>query len=121
MFNAVMLVMVANTVVMVVAPVTVMMVGATAALMTAVMTAEVVMIIVVRVVEVAAAVGAPLLVLLILHVKYARNMATPLVTVGGATLIVMMMRMIPTLRGAHMALIPTGTWTLAPLITLLEN
>jgi hypothetical protein len=88
---------------------TVMLVGAIAVMMTVVRPG------------VAAVVDALLLALLTLHARYVRNMVTLRVIVGGATLIVMMMRMTPELSGEHMVLTQTGTWTLAPLITSLES
>ncbi|KAK1696039.1 hypothetical protein QYE76_012736 [Lolium multiflorum] len=64
--------------------------------------------------------------LLILHAKSAPSMVTLQVSVGGATLTVMMMMMIAAmtvtvLRKEPMASIQIGTWTLAPLIILLGS
>jgi hypothetical protein len=76
--------------------------------------------------KVAEVAGAPLHDLLILLVKSAKSMGILRETVGGGTRIVIVMMMMRTalaLTRAHMVLTPTGTWTLAlaPQIILLDN
>jgi hypothetical protein len=54
-------------------------------------------------------------------VKSALSMVIQQMSVGGAILIVMMMRMIAAMRKEHMESIPTGTWILVPLTTSLGS
>jgi hypothetical protein len=74
------------------------------------------------VMEVAVAVDGYLLALSILPARFAQNMGTLHVTVGGAILTVMMrMKTALAMRRVHMEWTPIGIWTLAPRTTSQEN